>query len=175
MSCILGLVVFVPAALNGNDPAAHFMHNNLLPVVNVYGLLLLSDTLLLNAFGLDRGASQAYFVMPLSLDTVLKAKNLTAIAFVALQSARDIVGRLHCPRSDDVVECYVWSYGFGRRDSVLADHRKLDLALDAEADRSETDLQEASRSEDANLVSGLRPRPVSVNWLRFPGAVCFAK
>jgi hypothetical protein len=87
MSCILGLVVFVPAALNGGDPAAHFMHNNLLPVVNVYGLLLLSDTLLLNAFGLDRGASQAYFVMPLSLDIVLKAKNLTAIAFVALQSA----------------------------------------------------------------------------------------
>lgn len=87
MSCILGLVVFVPAALNGRDPAAHFMHNNLLPVVNVYGLLLLSDTLLLNAFGLDRAASQAYFVMPLRLETVLKAKNLTAIAFVALQSA----------------------------------------------------------------------------------------
>lgn len=87
MSCILGLVVFIPAALNGRDPAAHFMHNNLLPVVNVYGLLLLSDTLLLNAFGLDRGASQTYFVLPISLDTVLKAKNLTAVAFVALQSA----------------------------------------------------------------------------------------
>src|SRR5581483_7011182 len=64
MSCILGLVVFVPAALNGHDPAAHFMRGNLLPVVNVYGLLLLSDTLLLNAFGLDRAASQVYFVMP---------------------------------------------------------------------------------------------------------------
>ncbi len=87
MSCILGIVVFVPAALNGNDPTSHFMQNNLLPVVNVYGLLLLSDTLLLNAFGLDRGASQAYFVVPLSLRTVLKAKNLTAVVFVVLQSA----------------------------------------------------------------------------------------
>ncbi len=87
MSCVLGLAVFVPAAIRGHDPAANFMHNNLLPVVNVYGLLLLSDTLLLNSFGLDRGASQTYFVMPLSLDTVLKAKNLTAIGFVALQSA----------------------------------------------------------------------------------------
>jgi hypothetical protein len=87
MSCILGLVVFVPATLNGNDPAAHFVHNNLLPVVNLYGLLLLSDTLLLNSFGLDRGASQAYFVMPLPLKTVLKAKNVAAIIFVVLQNA----------------------------------------------------------------------------------------
>ena len=87
MSCILGIVVFVPAALNSADPAAHFMRNNLIPVVNVYGLLLLSDTLLLNAFGLDRGGAQTYFVTPVSLGTVLKAKNLTAIIFVILQSA----------------------------------------------------------------------------------------
>ncbi len=87
MSCILGIVVFVPAALNGSDPSSGFMRNNLLPVVNVYGLLLLSDTLLLNAFGLDRGAAQMYFVTPVALGTVLKAKNLTAITFVLLQSA----------------------------------------------------------------------------------------
>ncbi len=87
MSCILGIVVFVPAALNGQDPTAHFMRNNLLPVVNVYGLLLLSDALLLNAFGLDRSAAQLYFVSPVPLRTVLKAKNLAAIVFVALQSA----------------------------------------------------------------------------------------
>jgi ABC-2 type transport system permease protein len=53
----------------------------------LYGLLLLSDTLLLNVFGLDRGASQAYFVMPLPLKTVLAAKNLTAVIFVVLQNA----------------------------------------------------------------------------------------
>ncbi len=87
MSCVLGIVVFVPAALNTSDPAAGFMRNNLLPVVNVYGLLLLSDTLLLNAFGLDRGTSQVYFVAPVSLGAVLKAKNFTAMLFVILQSA----------------------------------------------------------------------------------------
>ncbi len=87
MSCILGIVVFVPAAFNSSDPASQFMRNNLVPVVNVYGLLLLSDTLLLNAFGLDRGAAQTYFVTPVPLSTVLKAKNLTAILFVVLQSA----------------------------------------------------------------------------------------
>lgn len=86
MSCILGIAVFVPAALNSGDPASAFMRNNLIPVVNVYGLLLLSDTLLLNAFGLDRGAAQAYFVTPVALSVVLRAKNLTAIFFVILQS-----------------------------------------------------------------------------------------
>lgn len=86
MSCILGIAVFVPAALNSGDPASDFMRNNLIPVVNVYGLLLLSDTLLLNAFGLDRGAAQAYFVTPVALSVVLRAKNLTAIFFVMLQS-----------------------------------------------------------------------------------------
>ncbi len=87
MSCVLGMLVFVPVALNGNDPAAAFMRNNLIPVVNVYGLLLLSDTLLLNAFGLDRGAAQLYYVAPVELGDVLKAKNLAAISFVMMQSA----------------------------------------------------------------------------------------
>ena len=86
MSCILGLLVFVPAAMNNAEPTSSFTRNNLLPIVNVYGLLLLSDTLLLNAFGLDRGAAQLYFVSPVGLGTVMKAKNLTAISFVLLQS-----------------------------------------------------------------------------------------
>ena len=87
MSCVLGMLVFVPASLNGNDPTSAFMRNNLIPVVNIYGLLLLSDTLLLNAFGLDRGAVQLYYVTPVELVQVLKAKNLTAISFVLMQSA----------------------------------------------------------------------------------------
>lgn len=86
MSCVLGVLVFVPTALNHADPTSSFIGTNLIPVVNVYGLLLLSDTLLLNAFGMDRGVSQLYFVSPLDLRTVLKAKNLTALIFVVLQS-----------------------------------------------------------------------------------------
>ena len=49
MACVLGLAVFVPMTLNGNEAETGFMRNNLLPFVNLYGLLLLSDTLLLNA------------------------------------------------------------------------------------------------------------------------------
>ncbi|HEX4167584.1 MAG TPA: hypothetical protein VHZ55_19120 [Bryobacteraceae bacterium] len=87
MACVLGMAVFVPMTLNGNDPEYGFMRNNLLPFVNLYGLLLLSDTLLLNAFGLDRGAAQMYFLAPVSLYSVLMAKNIAAVTFVALQSA----------------------------------------------------------------------------------------
>ncbi|HEY7210827.1 MAG TPA: hypothetical protein VH477_11195 [Bryobacteraceae bacterium] len=87
MACLLGILVFVPAALNSRDAGGRFLRENLIPVMNVYGLLLLSDTLLLNSLGLDRAAAQIYFVTPLSLSAVLKAKNLTAIVFVILQSA----------------------------------------------------------------------------------------
>ena len=87
MACVLGILVFIPATMNEHDDGASFVRQNLIPVVNLYGLLILSDALLLNAFGLDRSAAQVYFVSPLSLGEVIKAKNLTAVTFVVLQSA----------------------------------------------------------------------------------------
>ena len=86
MACIFSVVVFIPVTLRRGDPGAGWMSQNFLPVVNLYGLLLLSDALLLNAFGLDRGAAQLYFVTPVPLETVIRAKNLTAIVFVVLQT-----------------------------------------------------------------------------------------
>ncbi len=87
MACIFSVVIFVPMSLNaaarGRDT---FITNNFLPVATLYGLLLLSDALLLNVFGFDRRAAQIYFVAPVSFEVVLKAKNLTAIAFIAIQS-----------------------------------------------------------------------------------------
>lgn len=61
------------------------MSDNFLIIVIVYGLLLLSDALMLNVFGFDGAAAQIYFVTPVPFKTVLKAKNLVAIAFVGLQ------------------------------------------------------------------------------------------
>jgi ABC-2 type transport system permease protein len=84
MACIFGVIVFVPVAL-GRNPNS-FLGDNFLPVVNLYGLLLLSDALLLNVFGLDRTAAQLFFVAPVPLRTVLKAKNVAALFFVALQT-----------------------------------------------------------------------------------------
>ncbi len=86
MACIFSVVVFVPVTLRRPDAGADWIHQNFLPVVNLYGLLLLSDALLLNAFGLDRAAVQTYFVTPVPLQTVVKAKNLTAISFVTIQT-----------------------------------------------------------------------------------------
>ena len=86
MSCLLGIVVFIPFTMDNQDSGANFLRSNLIPVVNLYGLLLLSDTLLLNSFGLDRGAAQMFFLAPVPLDAVLLAKNLSAILFVILQT-----------------------------------------------------------------------------------------
>ena len=52
----------------------------------MYGLLLLSDALLLNIFGFDRGAAQLYFMTPATLSIVIRAKNLAAALFVAIQA-----------------------------------------------------------------------------------------
>ena len=86
MACVFSVVVFVPVTLGRSDLQAQWMNQNFLPVVNLYGLLLLSDALLLNAFGLDRTAVQTYFVTPIPLQTVLRAKNLTAVTFVVFQT-----------------------------------------------------------------------------------------
>ncbi len=87
MACVFSVVIFVPIALRSGGPgSSRFMSTNFLPVVNLYGLLLLSDVLLLNVFGFDRQAAQIYFVTPVPFETVLKAKNLTAIVFIVLQN-----------------------------------------------------------------------------------------
>ena len=84
-SCLLGLIIFIPAALR-SEHAGGFFERNLLPMVNAYGLLILGETLLLNVFGLDRTAAQIYFAAPLELRVVMVAKNLVAIWFVLIQN-----------------------------------------------------------------------------------------
>jgi ABC-2 type transport system permease protein len=83
MACFFGLLIFIPMTLRGTANA--FISNNFLPVVNVYGLLLLGDVLVWNVFGFDRGSTALYFVTPVALELVLKAKNVAAIAFMVLQ------------------------------------------------------------------------------------------
>ncbi len=88
MGCVFSVLIFLPIALNtltgGRDS---FISDNFLVMATLYGLLMMSDTLLLNVFGMDRRATQIYFVAPVSIETVLKAKNMTAVAFIIVQSA----------------------------------------------------------------------------------------
>ena len=87
MACIFSVLVFIPLAWNSLSKGGNtFMSNNFLAVVTLYGLLMLSDVLLLNIFGLDRSATQIYFVAPIPFATAMKAKNLAAILFLAIQS-----------------------------------------------------------------------------------------
>lgn len=84
MACIFSLFVFLPLALQSGEHS--FMGQNGVPVTTLYGLLLLSDALLLNIFGFDRGATQIYFATPAALSVVIRAKNVAAVFFVAIQS-----------------------------------------------------------------------------------------
>lgn len=84
MACVFSIFVFLPLALQAGRHS--FMRENQVPISTLYGILLLSDALLLNIFGFDRAASQVYFCTPISLSVVIRAKNLAAIFLVALQS-----------------------------------------------------------------------------------------
>jgi ABC-2 type transport system permease protein len=84
-SCLLGLLIFIPAVIR-SEHASGFFERNLVPMVSAYGLLILGETLLLNVFGLDRTAAQIYFAAPLQLRVVLVAKNFVAIWFVLIQN-----------------------------------------------------------------------------------------
>ena len=84
MACVFSIFVFLPLALQAGRHS--FMRENQVPISTLYGILLLSDALLLNIFGFDRAATQAYFCTPVSLSVVIRVKNLAAIFLVALQS-----------------------------------------------------------------------------------------
>ena len=84
MASIFSILVFLPMAIQSGEHS--FIGENAVPVTSLYGLLLLSDALLLNIFGFDRGASQLYFITPPAFSAVIRAKNLAAILLVALQS-----------------------------------------------------------------------------------------
>jgi ABC-2 type transport system permease protein len=89
LACIFSVLVFIPLVLNGSRVG--FVANNFLPIVNVYGLLIMGEVLIFNVFGFDRKATQIYFVTTTPFDTVLKAKNLVALFFIVVQSCAVIL------------------------------------------------------------------------------------
>ena len=92
MACVFSVFVFIPLTLNESARGKNaFLSNNFLVVTTLYGLLIVSDALLLNVFGFDRNATQMYFVSPIPFRTVLIAKNLTAVTFVILQSISVVI------------------------------------------------------------------------------------
>jgi ABC-2 type transport system permease protein len=78
MACIFSTVLFLPMMMRESGAGHFFGGKNIYPFANLYSLLLL----LLNIFGTDRGAAQIYFLTPIPLATVFKAKNLVAWLFI---------------------------------------------------------------------------------------------
>jgi ABC-2 type transport system permease protein len=87
MSCIFGLLIFLPSSLGSFEYSNRFVQEHSFSLMNLYGLLLLSEILIFNIFGLDRMAAELYFAAPLDLAQVFKAKNTAAVFFVAAQNA----------------------------------------------------------------------------------------
>jgi ABC-2 type transport system permease protein len=85
MGFSFGLLIWLPMAVR--EDAESFMRTNYLTVVSAYALMLLGDACFWNSFGMDRSAVQAYFVMPVSIGTVLRAKNIAALFFILLELA----------------------------------------------------------------------------------------
>jgi ABC-2 type transport system permease protein len=85
MGFTFGMVIWLPLAMGRRGLTQEFMGQHYLTAVSVYSLLLLSEVCFWNSFGFDRSAAQFYFLAPISFSTVLKAKNLSSVCFIALE------------------------------------------------------------------------------------------
>jgi hypothetical protein len=83
MSCFFGVVMFAPALRRQNADSAFLQYA--LPVMAVYGLLMLGQISYWNSFGFDRSAAQGYFCWPIRFRDALIAKNLTVMALMVPQ------------------------------------------------------------------------------------------
>jgi ABC-2 type transport system permease protein len=82
MGFSFGLLVWLPLAFGRGHGPGSWLASNYLTFVSAYALALLGEVTCYNAFGFDRGAAQAYFVLPVRFRQVLAAKNLAAAFFV---------------------------------------------------------------------------------------------
>lgn len=87
MACVFSVIVFIPLTYGIEGGRNRFFTDNFLELVMLYGLLILSDALMLNIFGTDRAAAQLYFVAPVDLRAVIRAKNMVAAAVIVFETA----------------------------------------------------------------------------------------
>ena len=100
MSCFFGIVLYLPSMKRGGNTNT-FFHQNALPIMALYGLLMLGQISYWNAFGFDRSAVQGYFSWPIRFRDVLLAKNLAVVCLLVPQILIvALIGRaVHLPAS----------------------------------------------------------------------------
>ena len=93
MSCIFGIVLFLPL-LRNPDPTSFFFRNAL-PLMALYGLMMIGPITYWNSLGFDRSAAQGYFCWPIRFRDALIAKNI-AVAFLVIPQivAVSLVGKV---------------------------------------------------------------------------------
>ncbi len=84
MGFSFGLLVWLPLVF-GRGRTQGVFSDNILVWISLYAALLLGEVLFWNAFGFERSAAQAYYVMPVKFTSVLIAKNITAVFFLLLE------------------------------------------------------------------------------------------
>ena len=85
MGFTFGLVVWLPLIFGHRLESSSAMVDNFLTMVCLYSLALLGQVTYWNAFGFDRSAAQAYYVLPVPISRALVGKNLAASIFVFLE------------------------------------------------------------------------------------------
>ncbi len=97
MSCFFGIVLFLPSLRRGHSTT--FFQQNALPIMALYGLLMLGQISYWNSFGFDRSAVQGYFTWPIRMRDVLLAKNLAVVSLLIPQILlMSVIARLfHLP------------------------------------------------------------------------------
>lgn len=107
MSCFFGVLLVTPSIRRG--PHSPFL-NYALPVMAVYGLLMLGQITFWNSFGFDRSAAQGYFCWPVRFRDALIAKNVAVMVMLIPQVALvTLIARaFHVPSSPGkIVEAIV--------------------------------------------------------------------
>jgi len=84
MGFSFGLLIWLPLAFK-EPGSASVLSNHYLTAVTVYSIMLLGEVCIWNIFGFDRGAVQLYYSVPVSISTVILAKNVTAMFFVVVE------------------------------------------------------------------------------------------
>ena len=85
LASVFSVLIFLPMQMRPRAAGDIFSQHSI-QIMSLYGMLILSDALLWNMFGFDRSATQLYFVTPVKFVTVIHAKNIVAVLFIALQT-----------------------------------------------------------------------------------------
>jgi ABC-2 type transport system permease protein len=107
MSCFFGVLLVVPSIRRG--PHSPFLQYAL-PIMAVYGLLMLGQITFWNSLGFDRSAAQGYFCWPVRFRDALIAKNVSVMVMLIPQVALvTLIARaFHVPSSPGkIVEAVV--------------------------------------------------------------------